>query len=288
VRREFCCSIQRLLIASDISHVISHHPFHRNARHERRHVRGRLRRSARPHRCQTSPSLACLQSSRFCSYLRIPAHELVFRASGLARKSRCVRSPHHPYSVALLFRFPRLPPLLRTDSPPFISQVFCGATEHSHRCQQLPHRMRHMLASTVNELRCSVKSIFAPLGSPFLSPRVIRGACSRVSFAVIGMCGPRARFSKCMRHNMRRIFVHDAALGTGQLSAAGPEKKVQMLHHPCSQRKKRRSRTTSQSSHRRFSTTRDEICKKWERFPKQDNKRHTERRAAAAPARIVI
>ena len=94
-----------------------------------------------------------------------------------------------------------------------------------------------MLASTVNELHCSVKSMFAPLGSPFFSQRVIRGACSRVSFAVIGMCGPRARVSKCMRYNMRRIFVHDAALGTGHLSAAGPEKNVQMLHR-CSQRKK--------------------------------------------------
>jgi hypothetical protein len=48
------------------------------------------------------------------------------------------------------------------------------------------------------------------------------------------------------------------------------------------------SRTILRSSRCRFSSNRDEICKKWERFRWRDNRRHIERRAKAAPAQDIV
>jgi hypothetical protein len=67
---------------------------------------------------------------------------------------------------------------------------------------------------------------------PVHSPRVIGGTCSGIAFAFIGVRCPAKHVTKRASnwHATVEIRIHDAALGTGQLSAARPAETIHMKH----------------------------------------------------------
>ena len=144
----------------------------------------------------------------------------------------------------------------------------------------LPFRNMRVAAVHMTSTGCSLNA---------MSARIMCRSCSSIAFAVIGVRCPGKRFStgKQWARKQDNVCIHDAALGTRQLATARPAPSTQTRQHISEEglNTDALNRTILRSSRCRFSSNRDEICKKWERFQRPDSRKHTERRAKAVPVK---